>query len=49
MSHPYVDGITDTVPHDITTSLTTAQITADQDTLSMSVVCPEITIKLPGS
>ncbi len=37
----YVDGITDTVPHDIASSLTAGQIAADEDTLSVSVVCPD--------
>ena len=40
---PYVDGITDTVPHGITSTLTADQITiaASEDTLSVSVVCPD--------
>jgi len=44
MSHPYVEGITDTVAHDIASSLTAAQIATDQDdqdTLTVSVVCPD--------
>jgi hypothetical protein len=42
MSQPYVDGITDTVTHDIASSLIVGQITADdQDTLTVSVVCPD--------
>jgi hypothetical protein len=41
MSQPYVDGITDTVTHDIASSLTVGQITAGQDTLTVSVVCPD--------
>jgi len=41
MSQPYVDGITDTVPHNIASSLTAAQIAADGDMLSISVVCPD--------
>jgi len=41
MSQTYVDGITDTVPHNIASSLTAAQIAADEDTLSISVVCPD--------
>ncbi len=40
MSQPYVDGITDTVTHHITGSLTAGQIAGDQDTLTVSVVCP---------
>jgi hypothetical protein len=41
MSQPYVDGITDTVTHDIASSLIVSQITAGQDTLTVSVVCPD--------
>jgi hypothetical protein len=41
MSQAYVDGITDTVPHSIASSLTADQIAADEDTLSVSVVCPD--------
>jgi hypothetical protein len=41
MSQPYVDGITDTVPHRIACSLTAGQIAADKDTLKVSVVCPD--------
>jgi hypothetical protein len=41
MSQPYVDGITDTVTHDIASSLIVGQITAGQDTLTVSVVCPD--------
>jgi hypothetical protein len=41
MSQPYVDGITDTVTHDIASSLLVGQITAGQDTLTVSVVCPD--------
>ncbi len=41
VSHPYVDGITGTVTHDITTTLTAGQITAARDTLSVSVICPD--------
>ena len=41
MSQPYVDGITDTVRHSIPSSLTANQIAADEDTLSISVVCPD--------
>ena len=40
VSQLYVDGITDTVTHDIASSLTGAQITAD-DTFSIWVVCAE--------
>jgi hypothetical protein len=41
MSQLYVDGITDTVPHSIVSSLTAGQIAADQDTISISVVRPD--------
>ncbi len=41
MSQSYVDGITDTVPHSIASSLTAGQIAADEDTLTISVVCPD--------
>ena len=43
VSQPYVDGITDTVPHGITSTLTAGQIAiaAGQDTLSVAVICPD--------
>ncbi len=41
MSQPYVDGITDTVPHNIASGLTAGQIAAYEDTISISVVCPD--------
>jgi len=41
MSQPYVDGVTDTVTHDLGSSLTVGQIAACQDTLAVSVVCPD--------
>ncbi len=41
ISQPYVDGITDTVPHNIASGLTADQITAAEDTLSISVVSPD--------
>jgi hypothetical protein len=41
MSQPYVDGVTDTVTHDIASSLTVGQIAACQNTLTVSVVCPD--------
>ena len=41
ISQPYVDGITDTVPHDIASSLTAGQIAAGENTLSVWVVCPD--------
>ena len=40
MSQPYVDGITNTVPHQFASSLTASQI-AGEDTVSVSVVCPD--------
>ena len=41
ISQPYVDGITDTVPHNIASSLPAGQIAAHEDTISISVVCPD--------
>jgi hypothetical protein len=41
MSQPYVDGITDTVAHAIASSLTASQVPVEQDTLTVSVVCPD--------
>ena len=43
VSQLYVDGITDAVPHDIASILTASQIeiAVDEDTLSVSVVCPD--------
>src|SRR5271157_1013416 len=41
MAQPYVDGITDTVAHSIASSLTAGQIAAHEDTVSVSVVCPD--------
>jgi hypothetical protein len=41
MSQPYVDGITDTVTHDLGSSLTASQIAARQGTLAVSVVCAD--------
>ena len=41
MAQPYVDGITDTVAHRIASSLTAGQIAADEDTVSVSVICPD--------
>ena len=43
VSQPYVDGITDTVSHGITSTLTVGQIeiAAGQDTLSVAVVSPD--------
>jgi len=41
VSQLYVHGITDTVPHSIASSLTAGQIAADQDTISISVICPD--------
>ena len=36
----YVDGITNTVPHNIASSLTATQTAADEDTISIWVVGP---------
>ena len=41
MSQRYVDGVTDTVTHNLASSLTGAQITPGQDTLTISVICPD--------
>jgi hypothetical protein len=41
MSQPYVDGITDTTNHDIASALTADRMTADHNTLTVSVVCPD--------
>jgi hypothetical protein len=41
MSQPYVDGITDTVTHNLASSLTAGQSADRQDTLTISVVCPD--------
>ena len=41
VSQPYVDGITDTVTHSITSSLTADRIAADEETVSVSVICPD--------
>ena len=41
MSQPYVDGITDAVPHAIASALTADQIAATEDTVSVWVVCPD--------
>ena len=37
----YVDGITNTVPHNIASSLTANQTAAGEDTISIWVVCPD--------
>jgi hypothetical protein len=41
MSQPYVDGITDTVPHRFASSLTADRMAVDGDMVSVSVVCPD--------
>jgi hypothetical protein len=41
LSQPYVDGITDTVTHDLASSLTVGQIAAGRSTLTVSVICPD--------
>ena len=41
VSQLYVDGITDTVHHGIASTLTAGQIAADENTLSVSVICPD--------
>jgi len=41
MSNPYVDGISDKVSHHFASSLTADQIAADEDRVTISVVCPD--------
>jgi len=41
MSQPYVHGITETLTHDIASSLTAGHIAADGNTLSVAVVCAD--------
>jgi len=41
VSQPYVDGITETVTRSFASSLTAGQITVGEDTVSISVLCPE--------
>jgi hypothetical protein len=41
LSQAYVDGITDTVTHHIASPLTAGQIAVAEDTVSVSVVCPD--------
>ena len=41
VSQPYVDGITDTVPHHITSPLTAGQIAVSENTISVWVVSPD--------
>ena len=44
VSQPYVDGITDTVPHHIASALAAGQIAATapaEDAVSVSVICPD--------
>lgn len=41
MSQPYVDGVTETVTHNIASSLTAGQIEVGQDSLAVSVACPD--------
>jgi len=40
-AQPYVDGITDTVPHRIASSLAASQIAADEGTIRVSVPWPD--------
>jgi len=44
LSQPYVDGITDTVTHDVASSLTVGQIADGRSTLTISVVGPALRI-----
>lgn len=41
MSQPYIDGVTDTVTHNVVSSLTVGQIETGRDRLAVSVVCPD--------
>ncbi len=41
MSQSYVEGITDTVPHNIASSMTAGQMTVDEDMVSLWVVRPD--------
>jgi hypothetical protein len=41
VSQPYVDAITDTVSHHIASAQTADQIPATENTVSVSVVCPD--------
>jgi hypothetical protein len=41
VSQPYVDGITETVSHGISSGLTAGQIAVGEGTLRVSVVCPD--------
>ena len=41
LSQAYVDGITDTVTHHIASPLTAGQIAAAEDTVGVSVICPD--------
>jgi len=41
MAQPYVEGITDTVTHNIASVLTADQIAVGEDTISLPVVCPD--------
>ena len=41
LSQPYVDGITDTVTHDLASSLTVGQIAVGGSRLTVSVICPD--------
>jgi hypothetical protein len=41
VSQPYVEGITDTVPHGIASGLTAGQILVGEDTITVSVICPD--------
>ena len=41
VSQPYVEGITDKVSHDIASSLPACKIADGEDTIRVSVVCPD--------
>ena len=41
MSNPYVDGIKDKASHSFASSLIADQIAADEDRVTISVICPD--------
>jgi hypothetical protein len=41
ISQPYVDGIKDKASHNFASSLAADQIAADEDSVTISVVCPD--------
>jgi hypothetical protein len=41
MSQPYVDGVEDKVSHNFESGLAADQIVADEDRVTISVICPD--------